>query len=88
MADSTNNFWDGVGSLLRNGADAYGNILQARATAEAARNMYGGHGGGFYGVDANGMPESYVNAPDVSARVPAWLLLAGVAGLVFVLARR
>lgn len=82
-------FLDGFGEIIKNGADAYGNILQARAQADAARiQAYGGHGGGTYGVNGFGQPEYGIDAAPVSATLPAWVLVAGAAALVFVLARR
>lgn len=87
MADS-NNFFDGIGQLFRSGADAYGAVMVARAQASAAANTYGGHGGGQYGVNADGEPEYFVDSPNVSASVPGYVILAGVAVLVYVLARR
>jgi hypothetical protein len=68
------------------GLDAYGNFRLRQA--EIKNNYYGGHGMGGY-VDANGYPDDMTaNAQDKSMAVPAWMLLAGAAVLVFVLARR
>ena len=82
-------FLDGFAEIVKNGADAYGNILQARANADAVRiQAYGGHGGGSYGVNAYGDPEYGIDSAPISATMPAWVLIAGAGLLVFVLARR
>lgn len=68
------------------GLDAYGNFRLRQA--EIKNNYYGGHGVGGY-VDANGYADDLsVNAQPIRAAIPAWMLLAGTAVLVFVLARR
>lgn len=93
MADT---FFDGVEALLRQGVDAYGNIMLARAQAEAARNTYGGHGGGagYWETNAYGAPEwvsndgSAIDAPPVRATIPTWALVVAVGAVVYLVARR